>query len=260
MTWELHKAPMEWPADTYQLVYMDPPFNSGRDYKFGGEFAFADRFASQAAYAQHLRQWVLYGGLWESVAPGGSLVIHIDPRHSANVRMRLDMEHCLASEIVWRYRRWPTKTANFQRVHDTLLRYVKPGANPVWNQLYEPLAASTQKVWGTRRQRAVTDETGRRARSSTTDEASPGTPMGDVWEIPIIAPSSRERTGWPTQKPEALLERLILALTNPGDSVMDPCCGSGTTVAVAHRLRRHGVGADISDMALSVARARLVDG
>jgi site-specific DNA-methyltransferase (adenine-specific) len=96
----------------------------------------------------------------------------------------------------------------------------------------------------------------RRVRSSSTNEPSPGAPLGDVWEIGIIGPGSKERTGYPTQKPEALLERLILATTNPGDFVLDPFCGSGTTLAVCQRLGRSVVGIDSSDVAIRIARGR----
>src|SRR6185295_16470996 len=92
---------------------------------------------------------------------------------------------CFASEIIWRYRRWPAKTPNFQRVHDVLLRYRKdPAVRPRWNQAYEPLAASTLATWGTKKQRAVFDG-GRRARSSSLSTESEGVPMGDVWEIGV---------------------------------------------------------------------------
>jgi DNA modification methylase len=81
--------------------------------------------------------------------------------------------------------------------------------------------------------------------------------MGDVWEIGVIAPVSRERTGYPTQKPEALLERLILALSDEGEIVLDPYAGSGTTLAVAARLGRPFVGIDQSEVALGIATNRL---
>ncbi|MCU0685618.1 MAG: site-specific DNA-methyltransferase [Polyangiaceae bacterium] len=195
------------------------------------------------------------------LSPAGCLVVHVDPKTSHYVRVLGDMvfgPDAFASEIVWRYRRWPSKAQNFQRVHDTLLRFVKnPKEKPRFRQLFEPLAASTQAVWQGRRQRALVDDEGRRVRSSMTDEASPGTPLGDVWEIGIVAPSGRERTGYPTQKPEALLERLILACSDPGEWVLDPTLGSGTTLAVAARLGRRGLGIDESSAALSVARTRL---
>jgi site-specific DNA-methyltransferase (adenine-specific) len=81
--------------------------------------------------------------------------------------------------------------------------------------------------------------------------------MGDVWDIGIIAPVAKERTGYPTQKPEALLERLILALTNDGDAVLDPYCGSGTTLAVALRLGRQAIGIDVGEEAIRTCQTRL---
>jgi site-specific DNA-methyltransferase (adenine-specific) len=81
--------------------------------------------------------------------------------------------------------------------------------------------------------------------------------MGDVWDIGVIAPIAKERTGYPSQKPEALLERLVHALTNPGDLVVDPYAGSGTTLAVAARLGRRFVGIDQSAVAIEVASRRL---
>jgi site-specific DNA-methyltransferase (adenine-specific) len=81
--------------------------------------------------------------------------------------------------------------------------------------------------------------------------------MGDVWEISIVAPVAKERTGYPTQKPEALLQRLVEACTEPGDAVLDPYLGSGTTLSVAARLGRIGTGIDANPRALHIARQRL---
>jgi site-specific DNA-methyltransferase (adenine-specific) len=196
------------------------------------------------------------------LAQHGCLVVHVDSKTSHYVKIVCDElfgVDCFASEIVWRYRRWPAKTRNFQRVHDVLLRYVKdPSATPRFQQLYEPLAASTRRTWGTNKQRAVVDGSGRRTRSSTTDEATPGTPLGDVWEIGIVAPVARERTGYPTQKPEALLERVVQACSAPDDLILDPYAGSGTTLAVARRLGRRVVGIDSGAEALAIARQRLI--
>ncbi|HWL84263.1 MAG TPA: site-specific DNA-methyltransferase, partial [Polyangiaceae bacterium] len=161
-------------------------------------------------------------------------------------------------EIVWRYRRWPSKTPNFQRVHDVLLRYRKDArTSPRWNTLYEPLAPSTLATWGVNKQRAVYAKSGRRARSSTTAEATAGAPLGDVWDIGVIAPVARERTGYPSQKPEALLERLLRSLSDPGDLVLDPYAGSGTTLSVAARLGRRFIGIDASEIAIATAERRL---
>jgi site-specific DNA-methyltransferase (adenine-specific) len=265
------------------LAYMDPPFwtnrafeaiernvtdEEGRPAPRSGplkarpkKFAFDDRWASRGEYLDALGQRLAL--VRELLAPHGSVVIHVDPKTSHYVKVLCDEifgDDAFASEIVWRYRRWPSKTPNFQRVHDVLLRYRKdPKVKPRWNQPYEPLAASTVATWGTKKQRAVFEQDGRRARSSTTAEATKGVPMGDVWEIGVLAPISKERTGYPSQKPEALLERIVSALSDPGDLVLDPYAGSGTTLAVAARLGRNFVGCDASDVAFDIATRRLED-
>ncbi len=223
------------------------------------EFAFDDRWSSRGAYLEALGHRLLL--IRSLLAPHGSVVVHVDSKTSHYVKVLGDEifgEECFASEIIWRYRRWPSKTPNFQRVHDVLLRWRKCAkTKPRFNTPYEPLAASTQATWGKNKQRAVFEKDGRRARSSTTDEVTKGVPMGDVWEIGVLAPVSRERTGYPTQKPEALLERLILALSDEGDVVLDPYAGSGTTLAVAARLGRTFVGIDVSEVAVRIATRRL---
>ncbi len=251
---------LRWALDgsrQFGLVYMDPPFCTGQTFRHrDGRVAFVDRWQSVEDYLWHLRPRLELAA--RLLLPGGSLVVHVDPRVSHRVRLLLDEvmgADAFASEIVWRYRRWPSKTPNFQRVHDVLVRYVKPGPSR-FSQLYEPLAESTRRAFGTTRQRAVVAD-GRRQRSARTDEASPGVPMGDVWDISIVAPVARERTGYPTQKPEALMERLVLSLTSEGDAVLDPYCGSGTTLAVCQRLGRTCVGIDQSAVAVEVARGRL---
>jgi site-specific DNA-methyltransferase (adenine-specific) len=143
-------------------------------------------------------------------------------------------------------------------VHDVLLRFVKDfRVEPRFHQMYEPLAASTLATWGVQRQRAVVGASGVRTHSSRTADESPGAPLGDVWEIGIIGPVSRERTGYPTQKPEALLERLIQTCTAAGDLVLDPYAGSGTALVVGGRLGRRVLGVDQSPEALEVIRQRL---
>jgi site-specific DNA-methyltransferase (adenine-specific) len=256
----------------FTLAYLDPPFLTGKQHlrvtrrKDGqGKIlrqlspAFDDRWSSLSHYLDALHARILHvHGL---LAPHGCMVLHVDPKTSHYAKILCDEvfgNDCFASEIIWRYRRWPAKTANFQRVHDVLLRYVKdPAVTPCFTQMYEPLAPSTLATWGVKKQRAVLDGEGRRARSTRTQEATPGAPMGDVWEIGIVAPVARERTGYPTQKPEALLERLVSSCTQKGDWILDPYLGSGTTLAVAGRLGRRAVGIDNSPEALAVTRQRL---
>ena len=252
------------------LVYLDPPFFTGREHTLVERrdgrsdpetrtAAFDDRWDSLEAYLESLVERVTLAR--ELLLPEGCLVLHVDPRTSHYLKVLCDEvfgADCFASEIVWRYRRWPSKTKNFQRVHDVLLRYVRdPKAEPRFRQLYEPLAASTRATWGDKRQRAVVDGSGRRVRSSTTEDASPGTPLGDVWEIGIVAPVAKERTGYPTQKPLALLERLLESCTHPGDLVVDPYLGSGTTAVAALRLGRQAIGVDVNRRAVTIAKRRL---
>jgi site-specific DNA-methyltransferase (adenine-specific) len=265
---------LQWLARTHagavSLAYLDPPFFTNREHaawlrKAGAPRtsrtrvpAFDDRWADLPSYLDAL------GARMAAVRPllaaHGSIVVHVDPKTSHYVRVLGDEifgPEAFASEIVWRYRRWPSKTPNFQRVHDVLLRWRKdPRAVPRWNQPYEPLAASTLATWGTNKQRAVFGPGGRRARSSSTEEKTAGVPMGDVWDIGVIAPIARERTGYPSQKPEALLERLLTALSDPRDVILDPYAGSGTTLAVAHRTGRAFVGIDAGPVALRTIHAR----
>ena len=254
------------------LVYLDPPFFTGRQHmrvlrrrdgsgriSRESELAFDDRWESLSDYLEQLQLRLVVAR--ELLSPDGSLVLHVDPKTSHYARVLLDEvfgPDCFVSEVIWRYRRWPSKTPNYQRVHDVLLRYVRDAvAKPKFNQLFEPLAASTVATWGKKRQRARYDDQGRRRCSSTTEEASPGVPLGDVWDIGIVAPVARERTGYPTQKPEALLTRLVESLTMPGDWVIDPYMGSGTTLAVCARLGRRATGIDDNPAAIEVARKRL---
>ena len=255
------------------FAYMDPPFLTNRVFdaivpeapKSGPlksrpkKHAFDDKWSGKAEYLEALGQRLAL--VRELLAPHGSVVVHVDPKTSHYVKVMGDEifgEDAFASEIIWRYRRWPSKTPNFQRVHDVLLRWRKdPKAKPRWNTPYEPLAASTIATWGKNKQRAVFEDDGRRSRSSTVEEASRGVPMGDVWEIGVIAPVARERTGYPSQKPEALLGRLVEALSDPGEIVLDPYAGSGTTLAVAAKLGRRFVGIDQSETAVEVATKRL---
>ena len=270
-------------AGSATLVYLDPPFLTGRVHQaiarsrsrsvldsaeesstrlLGDDRprrdAFDDRWDERGDYLDALGSRI--EALKPLLAAHGSMVVHVDPKTSHYVKVLCDEifgEDCFASEIVWRYRRWPSKTPNFQRVHDVLLRYrVSLREPPRFTTLFEPLAPSTLATWGTGKQRAVV-EGKRRARSSTTEEPSQGVPLGDVWDVGLIAPVARERTGYPTQKPEALLERLVRALTHGGDLVLDPYMGSGTTLAVAARLGRRFLGIDQSDVALETTRARL---
>ena len=160
------------------------------------------------------------------------------------------------NEIIWSYRRWPAKTPQWQKMHDTIFWYSN-GSTWTWNQLYEPLSKSTKKTWGSKQQ--VADfSTGRRKPSQTTKE-SPGAPMRAVWDIGVIAPIAKERLGYPTQKPLALLERIIKASSDEDDLILDPFAGCGTTLHAAEQLGRRWIGVDISTFAAGLVRGRILN-
>ncbi len=191
--------------------------------------------------------------------PTGSVYVHCDPTASHYLRLLLDAvfgRDAFRNEVVWRYRRWPARARRFQRMHDVLLFYAKTRDHQFTTLYgYESLAESTLATFGTKKQ--VADFSSGHRKPGLTDERSPGPPLSDVWNVGIIAPIGRERLGWPTQKPEALLERVVRASSREGDVVLDPFCGSGTTLAVAERLGRRWIGIDVSDVAIALAEKRL---
>jgi DNA methylase len=256
------------------LAYLDPPWKTERSLVYkppgGGreEHAYDDHWTSMGAFVGALRERVVL--VRELLSEDGALLLHLDPVTSPYVKVMLDEvfgPDCFRNEIVWKYRRWPTPQRNFQRMHDVLFRYVRTNAHPPrWTQLYEALAPSALQR-GCKKQRkawvpsAPGATRGKSVGYEVTDEDSPGAFMSDVWtDIGILAPNSPERTGYPTQKPEALLERIITACSLRGDTVLDPYAGSATSAVVARKLGRHWIGIGASAVAVRVARARLAIG
>lgn len=255
------------------LVYLDPPFCTGR--VFGeGAMSFDDRWSwsPELGRAAHTKTVAALFGLLgptplmaylafmsqrlvelhRLLRETGTLYLHVDPTAGHYLKVLLDGifgADRFRNEVVWRYRRWPTKSSCFQRMHDTILVYGR-GPSPTFHTLYgyEELAESTKASFGTRKQNKAT---------RITDCESQGPPLSDVWDVNRLAPIAKERTGYPTQKPERLLERVILASSNPGDTVLDPFCGSGTTLAVAERLGRKAIGIDQNPAAVSIASSRI---
>jgi site-specific DNA-methyltransferase (adenine-specific) len=291
------------PDQSVDLVYLDPPFNTARD--FGADLRknlrtrtrqpdrmFTDAWEWDEAAERSWRETVEAGGpasgcmqgfrlmlgetstlaylsmmaarlveLRRVLKPTASIYLHCDPGASHGLKLLMDAVFDPANfrnEIVWRYRRWPHRARRFQRMHDVLLFYSRSDSlERTFNTLhgYETLSQSTLAAFGSRRQ--VADFSSGRRKPATVEQQSPGPPLSDVWEVGLIAPIANERNGYPTQKPEALLERVILASSDEGQVVLDPFCGSGTTLAVAHRLRRRWIGIDSSQTAVDLCRARL---
>ena len=190
--------------------------------------------------------------------PTGSIYLHCDPTASHYLKLLMDAVfgyRQFRNEIVWWYRKWSRGTYHFLRNHDVLLFYAKSQAN-AFNVLRVPLAPSTLKRFGGKRQ-DYADET--RTRKITLDEDSEGGFRPDVWDINLLPAQSAERLGYPTQKPEALLELVVRASSKPGDLVLDPFCGCGTSVVVAERLGRRWIGVDVTHLAISLMKNRLHD-
>ena len=182
----------------------------------------------------------------------GSIYLHCDPTASHYLKLVMDAvfdDKNFRNEIIWAYRRWPAKQTNFQRMHDVILRYSK-STEVIWNQLYEPLAETTLKSDGGKKIINIFNTEGRRIRGVKSGEDSPGAPIRDVWDVGVIAPTAKERLGYPTQKPLALYERIIKASSKPDDLVLDPFAGCGTTIEAARKNNRRAIGIDILPFAL----------
>ena len=193
--------------------------------------------------------------------PTGSFYLHCDPTASHYLKIILDQifgVQNFQNEIVWSYRRWPAKQKNFQKMHDIILFYSKEKQKNTFNVIYETLSAGTLKRWKGKKSK-VSFEGEIRLVTQMTNAESQGRPADDVWSIPVINSQAKERLGYPTQKPEALLERIIKASSNEGDVVLDAFCGCGTAVAVAERLNRRWIGVDITHLAIALLKYRLAD-
>jgi site-specific DNA-methyltransferase (adenine-specific) len=267
------------------LIYIDPPFDSKADYKKKISLRGSEAESDSTVFEEKQ-----YGDIWtndeylqfmyerlilmrELLAPNGTIYLHCDYHKDGQLRCLLDEvfgpENFL-NEIIWYYRRWNTAGTTFSGNHDTIFAYCKHKGDHIFNQLYIPKSGKSSgngRSWV-----SVIGEDGVR-RSVLTKEVSKGVPMPDVWnqdvtdyyqsgsdfwEISMINPVGSERLGYPTQKPEKLLERIILASSNPGDLVFDGFMGSGTTQAVALKLGRRFIGADINLGAIQTATMRLL--
>lgn len=191
----------------------------------------------------------------------GSFYLHCDPTASHYLKLVLDSIFCakggdFKNEIIWHYKRWPAKQNNFQQMHDVILFYIKETKGNIFNVELEALSPGTLKRWRGKKSKVEFDGDTRLV-TKMTDEISGGRPADDVWDMPVINSQAKERLGYPTQKPEALLERIIKASSNAGDTVLDAYCGCGTTVAVAERLNRKWIGMDITYQSISLILKRI---
>lgn len=256
-------------TDGARLCYIDPPFATRQEFKGKkGERAYQDKVAG-AAFVEFLRKRLIF--IREVLSDDGVICVHLDWRKSHYVKIILDEvfgEHNFQNEIVWRYSGWNKKLQSyFERRHDILLYYSK-SATPLFHSLSEPWK-SKQEYLKVRKQKLLVDEDGReyvlsdagggkRVKRYIEEAMIAGRPSDDVWNLDKLNNSSKESVDYPTQKPEALLERVIAAFSNPGDIVLDCFLGSGTTAVVADKMGRRWVGADSGKFAAYTAQSRLL--
>jgi site-specific DNA-methyltransferase (adenine-specific) len=259
-----------------EVAYLDPPFCVGSSFgarpaaggwRAKGRVAYVDRWPSMETYLSWLEARV--AAARDCLSASGTLWLHLDHRAVHEAKGACDRvfgRKAFVGEIVWVLgngtrgaRRGPGMT------HQTLLIYAG-GAEFIWNArdaaLREPFSATSLAMHFRRK-----DRRGRLYRERTIGGrtyryyAEEGRALGSVWaDCPAMVantPLRRESTGYPTQKPLALLERIVRAATRPGSLAVDPFCGSGTTLVAAARLGRTFAGCDVGELAIETASRRL---
>ena len=253
--------------NSIDLIYIDPPFFSSKAYEiiYGDtkeKRMFEDRWKGDV---YHYVNWMepRLALMREKLKPTGTIYVHLDWHAVYYVKIAMDRIYGydnFRNEIVWGYHRWTAKSGDFQRMHDTILRYSKSDECK-FNQQYQDYQETTLKY-----HKWETDENDKRYYVKRGKNIEPyrvymddqGVKLSDVWELPQIGPIAKERLGYPTQKPEILLKRIINASSDQDDVIADFFCGCGTTLAVAQILGRRWIGCDVSPTALRVVKDRLV--
>ena len=248
-----------------KLIYIDPPFAVGADFGINIEIDGEDVSKQQSVIEE-----IAYRDTWgkgissylsmmyeriklmhELLAKNGSIYVHCDWRVNGFLRLMLDEifgNLCFTNEVIWNYATGGASQSFFGRKHDTILYYRKNPDDYVFN-FNEIKERRTEKSL----QRAKNPKG---ARISTDNEFKLPT---DVWsDINALNPMEQERLNYPTQKPEKLLAKMILASTNDGDIVLDCFCGSGTTIAASEKLGRKWIGADLGRFAIHTTRKRII--
>lgn len=274
-------------SESVDLIYLDPPFNSNRTY--------CAPIGSKAAGATFKDTWTLDDtdtAWWGEIAdehpplykvidaagevggkgdkayliymamrllelkrilkPTGSIYLHCDQTMSHSLKMTMDSvfgDKNFMNEIVWHYTGGGRSQTYFSRKHDVIFWYAKTKNQQIFNvdEVRVPYKETSGYAKG-----------GIKAKSGKHYKPNPkGTPLDDVWDMPIINPMSKERLGYPTQKPIALLERIIKASSNKNDIVFDPFCGCATTLMAAQKFNRQWIGIDISPKAVELVKVRM---
>lgn len=246
--------------ENVDLIYIDPPFFSNKNYEvvFGDEAevrSFEDRWEGGVnVYVEWMKERVRE--LYRVLKPTGTFYLHCDWHANAYLRIMLDEifgENNFRNEIVWCYRGAGYPKKDFGKRHDTIFRYSKTD-----DYIFNLDAVREEYAEATKERFSHYIGNKRKGIDFGVQTLNPlGKQPDDWWQIQPIAPSANERLGYPTQKPEALLEKIIKASSNKGDMILDAFAGCGTSLAVAQKLGRHWIGIDISPTAVKLVEKRL---
>ena len=243
------------PAGCMNAIYIDPPFGTGAVQRGRGH-SYVDRTDDPDAFVAWLSP--LLAQSRRVLARTGSLFVHLDYRAVHYVKVELDRlfgRDLFVNEIVWCYAVGGKSRRGFGRKHDTILWYAN---GPDW--AFYPDAVRVPRRGGShmRLVDGVQEKTDRKTGRVYRYPVAAGKVPEDWWtDVETLNHSDAERTGWPSQKPERLIERILTAVTQPGDRVADWFAGSGTTAAVARRLGRHFLVVDREAAAVAVMKKRL---
>jgi DNA modification methylase len=244
-------------SELFDLIYIDPPFFSGVDYK-----EFSDLWSSLEEYLVFMKDRI--SEMHRILKKTGSFYCHCDPNAAFELKSLCDNifgRKNFRREIIWNVGSvsgFKSQVKGWVRQHDTILYYTKSD-NFTFNKQYMPYKEEYIKKMFRYKDKDGRLYRKRREGKQYLDE-KPGNPLGDVWNDIYsfqTTTRSKEYLGYPTQKPEKLLERIVLASSNEGDLVADFFCGSGTTLAVANKLNRKWIGVDNNPKAIKLCKKRL---
>lgn len=251
------------PDNSVDVVYVDPPFNSNRHYElFWGDkrekVAFDDRFGDPLNYINWMEPRL--HEIRRVLKPTGSFFFHCDWHICHYIKVLLDQIFGIdnfRNEIIWCYNRpGNSRMKNFTRSHDTILYYVKSKKTPFYaDPVRRPYSQSSLAREGYSKT-GISGEFKEKVCVLNPNGKFPP----DWWDdIPPLRPNSKERIGYPTQKPVSLIDRILLCSSVEGDIVLDAFCGCGTTLESSHKLKRKWIGIDISPTACRVMSHRLFE-